>query len=34
MKTGKTVGMMAGMILAWSVYYTVSKLMVDATGSA
>ena len=34
MKGAKTFGMMAGMILAWSVYYTVSKLMVDATGSA
>ncbi len=34
MKQAKTFGMMAGMILAWSVYYTVSKLMVDATGSA
>lgn len=34
MKQAKTAGMMAGMILAWSVYYTVSKLMVDATGSA
>ena len=34
MSRAKTVGMMAGMILAWSVYYTVSKLMVDATGSA
>ena len=26
--------MMLAMVLAWSVYYTVSKLMVDATGSA
>lgn len=34
MRQAKSVGMMAGMILAWSVYYTVSKLMVDATGSA
>ena len=34
MKQAKSYGMMAGMILAWSVYYTVSKLMVDATGSA
>ena len=34
MRQAKTAGMMAGMILAWSVYYTVSKLMVDATGSA
>ncbi|MBQ1679249.1 MAG: DMT family transporter [Oscillospiraceae bacterium] len=34
MKQAKTAGMMAGMVLAWSVYYTVSKLMVDATGSA
>ena len=34
MKQAKPFGMMAGMILAWSIYYTVSKLMVDATGSA
>jgi drug/metabolite transporter (DMT)-like permease len=34
MSKAKTFGRMAGMILAWSVYYTVSKLMVDATGSA
>ncbi len=34
MRGAKTFGMMAGMVLAWSVYYTVSKLMVDATGSA
>ncbi len=30
----KQAGMIAGMVIAWSVYYTVSKLMVDATGSA
>ena len=29
-----SVWMMLAMVLAWSVYYTVSKLMVDATGSA
>ena len=34
MKHGKSVWMMLAMVLAWSVYYTVSKLMVDATGSA
>lgn len=28
------VGMIAGMVLAWSIYYAVSKRMVDATGSA
>lgn len=30
----KQAGMIAGMVIAWSVYYTVSKIMVDATGSA
>ena len=25
--------MVAGMVLAWSVYYAVSKIIVDATGS-
>ena len=30
----KQAGMIAGMVIAWSIYYTVSKLMVDATGSA
>ena len=34
MKRTKSVWMMLAMVLAWSVYYTVSKLMVDATGSA
>ena len=34
MSRGKSAGMMLAMVLAWSVYYTVSKLMVDATGSA
>ena len=34
MKRSKSVWMMLAMVLAWSVYYTVSKLMVDATGSA
>ena len=34
MKNAKSVWMMLAMVLAWSVYYTVSKLMVDATGSA
>ncbi len=29
----KDVGMIAGMIVCWTLYYTVSKLMVDATGS-
>ena len=29
-----SVGMIAGMVLAWSIYYAVSKRMVDATGSA
>lgn len=29
----KNVGMIAGMVIAWTVYYTVSKIMVDATGS-
>ena len=27
------VGMIAGMVLAWSIYYAVSKRMVSATGS-
>ena len=31
---GKSVCMMLAMVLAWSVYYTVSKILVDATGSA
>ena len=26
--------MIGGMVLSWSIYYTVSKLLVDATGSA
>ena len=30
----KQILMMLAMVLAWSIYYTVSKLMVDATGSA
>ena len=30
----KDVGMIAGMVLAWSVYYAVSKRMVSVTGSA
>lgn len=30
----KNVFMISGMVLSWSVYYTVSKLLVDATGSA
>ncbi len=30
----KDAGMIAGMILAWSVYYAVSKHLVDTTGSA
>ena len=30
----KQAGMIAGMVIAWSIYYTVSKLLVDATGSA
>ncbi len=30
----RDVGMIAGMVLAWSIYYAVSKRMVDATGSA
>ena len=30
----KDVGMIAGMVLAWSIYYAVSKVMVGATGSA
>ena len=30
----KDIGMIAGMVLAWSIYYAVSKRMVDATGSA
>ena len=30
---GKTAGMFGGMILAWSVYYAVSKVLVGATGS-
>lgn len=30
----KSVLMIGGMVLSWSVYYTVSKLLVDATGSA
>ena len=33
-KRGKDVFLIAGMVLAWSVYYAVSKRMVDATGSA
>ena len=30
----KDIGMIAGMVLAWSVYYAVSKHMVNVTGSA
>ena len=30
----KDAGMIAGMILAWSVYYAVSKHLVDTMGSA
>ena len=30
----RDIGMIAGMVLAWSVYYAVSKRLVDATGSA
>ncbi len=30
----RDIGMIAGMVLAWSIYYAVSKRMVDATGSA
>ena len=30
----KSAGMIAGMVLSWSVYYAVSKVMVNATGSA
>ena len=30
----KTTGMFGGMILAWSIYYAVSKVLVGATGSA
>ena len=30
---GKDAGLIAGMVLAWSVFYAVSKRMVDATGS-
>lgn len=30
----KDIGMIAGMVLAWSIYYAVSKRMVSATGSA
>ncbi len=30
----KSVFMIGGMVLSWSVYYTVSKILVDATGSA
>mgnify|MGYP000038859549 FL=1 len=30
----KSALMIGGMVLSWSVYYTVSKLLVDATGSA
>ena len=30
----KSTLMIGGMVLSWSVYYTVSKLLVDATGSA
>ena len=29
----KDVGMIAGMVIAWTIYYAVSKYMVDATGS-
>jgi drug/metabolite transporter (DMT)-like permease len=30
----RSVLMIGGMVLSWSIYYTVSKLLVDATGSA
>lgn len=30
---GKSAGMIAGMVIAWSIYYAVSKVVVDATGS-
>ncbi len=30
----KSIFMISGMVLSWSVYYTVSKILVDATGSA
>ena len=30
----RDIGMIAGMVLAWSIYYAVSKRLVDATGSA
>lgn len=30
----KSIFMISGMVLSWSVYYTMSKLLVDATGSA
>ena len=30
----KDAGMIAGMVIAWSIFYAVSKRMVDATGSA
>ena len=31
LKSGLMIG---GMVLSWSIYYTVSKLLVDTTGSA
>ena len=29
----RDVGMIAGMVIAWTAYYAVSKFMVDRTGS-
>ncbi len=29
----KDVGMIAGMVIAWTIYYAVSKYMVDVTNS-
>ena len=29
----KDIGMIAGMVIAWTIYYAVSKYMVDATNS-
>lgn len=33
-RRGRDAAMIAGMVVAWSVFYAVSKRMVDATGSA
>ena len=33
-RTLKTAGMFGGMILAWSIYYAASKVLVGQTGSA